>query len=812
MSHTTYNLLWAEAQTVLDEATKIDVEQQSAKPTKDRDYARRIVGTLYLQYIRAVNMLDQCYDQIAQPQKRMLIRKLLDASIGRMLELKHELVNIDLSEYSYFDDVMVERQILPQEAEIRVPTYYRREREKEIKERRQTIDRIMRELGFYEDDATGIIMTEMKATRLIQTHERARQGRLRAQFMKEIRSLKDKIKAEPKEEELEEGARKAALKIQKIWRGYITRRKIRKRVVEEMLLIGMLPGAYTSVAERTRAEEVKEDRRRLQEVRQAEYESALVTIRDEIKKHRGPAMMEEMGDEVRAWFMGYKDQTGKFPDLPTEEAGGSALIFSRQGQAESERSKSTAPSSKESKRGGKGKKSVKEKEEVKKRPEDEEDLGFKMSGSAFLADLMVAGADYEEKWKNLDESKNPAQNYYDDMIRKDKTAEVEAELRKIVDEQLRAELEALQAALDRDRARKGKKAKKAAKKKGRRGGKKGKKKKEKDLTPDRTTESLFEELVTNGIIKKYPEVSITSFVGERSYANHELRVKGHDPPPSLGDIRQVILEYCIMPLGSPQVHKNSPIVRSVLIAGPQGSGKRLLINAICTETGATLFDLSPANIVGKYPGKSGLVMLLHLVSKVSRLLQPSVIYIDTAEKTFMKKVPKTDKTDPKRLKKDLAKLIKGIGPEDQVIVIGTTRLPWECDQKLLQQAYHKMILIPRPDYASLSLLWTEQLFQYAGLSRQFNTSSLARLADGYTVGSILAAIKDVLTCKRVLQLRMHQLTHAEIINVLCKREPVYKEEEEEFLTWFTKTPIGRRKQKALEMEAEKIKELESAQP
>lgn len=32
--------------------------------------------------------------------------------------------------------------------------------------------------------------------------------------------------------------------------------------------------------------------------------------------------------------------------------------------------------------------------------------------------------------------------------------------------------------------------------------KKGKKKKEKDLTPDRTTQSLFEELVANGIIKR----------------------------------------------------------------------------------------------------------------------------------------------------------------------------------------------------------------------------------------------------------------------------------------------------------------------
>lgn len=62
----------------------------------------------------------------------------------------------------------------------------------------------------------------------------------------------------------------------------------------------------------------------------------------------------------------------------------------------------------------------------------------------------------------------------------------------------------------------------------------------------------------------------------------------------------------------------SPLVRSVLIAGPKGSGKDLLVHGVCTEVGAVLFDLTAANIVGKYPGKSGLIMLVHLVSKVSR--------------------------------------------------------------------------------------------------------------------------------------------------------------------------------------------------
>lgn len=207
----------------------------------------------------------------------------------------------------------------------------------------------------------------------------------------------------------------------------------------------------------------------------------------------------------------------------------------------------------------------------------------------------------------------------------------------------------------------------------------------------------------NGVIRKYPETSLKSFLGDRSYVARS----GTNPAP--GDIRQVMLEYAILPLGSEAVRNYAPCVRSILISGSKGSGKKLLVNAICTEVGGTLFDLTPSNISGKYPGKSGLIMLMHLVSKVSRLLQPSVIYMGDAEKPFMKKVPKTDKTDPKRLKKDLPKLIKNIGIEDRIIFIGTSSVPWDADQKLLQQTYNHIINIPRPDYGTLSFAWKHLL-------------------------------------------------------------------------------------------------------
>ena len=60
----------------------------------------------------------------------------------------------------------------------------------------------------------------------------------------------------------------------------------------------------------------------------------------------------------------------------------------------------------------------------------------------------------------------------------------------------------------------------------------------------------------------------------------------------------------------------APLIRSILLVGPSGMGKKMLVKAVCTETGANFFDLSPENLQGKYPGKTGGQMLVHVVFKV----------------------------------------------------------------------------------------------------------------------------------------------------------------------------------------------------
>lgn len=62
--------------------------------------------------------------------------------------------------------------------------------------------------------------------------------------MKELKMLKEKGKAEGSKEK--ESGLAAAMKIQSTWRGFATRKKTRRRKMEEMVLIGMIPPSVTA--------------------------------------------------------------------------------------------------------------------------------------------------------------------------------------------------------------------------------------------------------------------------------------------------------------------------------------------------------------------------------------------------------------------------------------------------------------------------------------------------------------------------------------------------------------------------------------
>ncbi|XP_043542313.1 dynein regulatory complex protein 11-like, partial [Chiloscyllium plagiosum] len=236
--------------------------------------------------------------------------------------------------------------------------------------------------------------------------------------------------------------------------------------------------------------------------------------------------------------------------------------------------------------------------------------------SYFLPEIIEGNKIYTDVWRERDESTNHRQKHDVELEKEEKRKEVEKEIRLQVDELMREELRNLRMAVERDFSDPPKAKVKPKKAKGK---EKGSKKKEKDFTANRSLNSLCDELIEQGLLKAAPQVPLASYLGDFSYLGSTLLSADINPMPSLYDIRQIITMYAILPLGSQPLHEKAPLVKSILLAGPHGVGKKMLVHSICTESCATLFDLTAKNIAGKYPGKAGLQMMLHMVLKVGPL-------------------------------------------------------------------------------------------------------------------------------------------------------------------------------------------------
>ncbi|XP_063057574.1 dynein regulatory complex protein 11 [Engraulis encrasicolus] len=798
MSHSTYNKLWASAQSELDSLLTQEIPAQTARPERDRVVFFQRLATLYVRYVQIFRHLEEAYDQIIHPQKRRVIRQVLDSVMGRVVELKNEMVEKEFSEYHYMDDVVQDLKLTPEAIEIPIPRYFISERHKVLQDRAKMLNSILDSMGVVDKPKPkrDQLLSVEEAIKVIQVAERARQGRLRAKFMREIQRDEERQRRAKDRDLGADAFAQAVVCIQKVWKGFVQRKKTKREREEEMIFLGMAmasegtdPLSFAVSVYGNRAQ-----RRQKQSQHEEDYQKAIVTITDKLRDLEGPDIKETMKEQIRQWFIECHDATGSFPDYPEVEEGGSALIFAEktpQQLMEELAAKEEDDANKKPK--GKEEKKDKGKKDKGKGGEEEEEPGLKMLPSAFLKDLETGHKTFSEVWVNRDESKNFSQRHEVELIKEEKRKEVEGEIRVQVDELMRQELANWKLAIDKD---KGGKAKPKAKKG--KAGKGGKKKKEKDLTADRTMDSLYHELVKQGLLKRAEDVKLESYLGEYSYLGTTLRNSDIEPMPSLSDVRQLMALYGVLPLGSQTVHEKAPLIKAMLLAGPTGVGKKMLVHAICQETGANLFDLSPLNLVGKYPGKAGLQMMLHMVFKVARALQPSVVWIGDAEKMFYKKVPKEEKElDPKRLKKDLPKILKTIKAEDRVLIIGTSREPYNADIKGLCKVYSKIILIPRPDYASRYVIWRQLILKYGGqVTDALDLSCLARISDGYTQGHMVRVVRSIMTERRIQLLAKKPLAASEFIGPLAKIDPIFQDEEEALKAWYAKTPLGKKRAKA----------------
>lgn len=606
---------------------------------------------------------------------------------------------------------------------------------------------------------------------------------------------------------------KATLLIQSIYRKFMELKRDKEKETKLRLKLGMVMSSFIPPSFKINLELVKEDRRNFRRKYYEKWLEENIKENTRVMRLREGDIMEDISAEVRQWFKEWYKSVKLFDEYPWPEEGGSILVvkgetFSTEEyvvwrEAEDKRLKAEAASPKgkdeikAEKLAAKAEKKRLEADErarEKKRIEDykksrmnpDNDPGIYVQTGSCLQAVEEAWANYQTLWRDfdsIDPKLNVIRGYIMDIIIENAYQDVQLQLRPIVDEMMKLELVLLKNALKNDCIQAGILKPPQSKKR-------KKPKKPKKVKPDLYTPAyMFQQLVDEGIIRKYPHVTLDDYWGDRSYATADLRAipwTPEFPPPCIGDVQEMIRLKCLMTLGSNCANAE----RCIMLVGPKSSGKKTLVYAIATETNSILIDLSPFNVYNKFPGPKNIKTLYQFVNKVSRLMQPTVILIENVDKTFYKKVPKEEKMfDPTRLQKDFFKeFIKPLTQQDKILIVGTASEPWLSKKAPLQKAFPSLILLPRSDYGSLSYILTKMLMKIHGVDRNFNLNCVAQVVRGYNIRTVTGALTKLLNADRVAKLWHIPLKPDEVLAAILDLENagfVSDVDYELFQNWYT---------------------------
>mmetsp|Transcript_11624 Transcript_11624/g.18521 ORF Transcript_11624/g.18521 Transcript_11624/m.18521 type:complete len:849 (-) Transcript_11624:78-2624(-) len=815
MSHTTYQNKWTECMQELMEQVQIEyLPAEAAENGQSFEPGFQHFALLYIKYLQIYRKLEDCHDQMVHPQKRGSIKKVLRSTIIRILELKQQLIHFNPRTKNRFvalDEVLTDLKLNPETVEWKVPRYFLDSKEcrEEIEDKQHKIDHWLGVFSMPVDpddlidkkDPFEVGLTTDQAVAIIQKNERGRMGIVKAEnrcawFKNSRKDERNKKADKDSGDNLLESQVMAATRIAAHWKRKVDRRRFVRMREEEFEFLGMAPKKKegTGKTEGGVIDEMqkhRERRKKMQEDADDVFEKALKEQLEWLQKKKGSDIKAELLEERRQWILDYcqvPEEGLKFPNEfdefyerfnkePEEDEGEKG----KDGKAKGKDAKA-----KDDKPKGKGGKKGKGADEAE---DDTHEAGMT---SAVVQQFVEQIKQYTEMWENRDESNNFDQRHDVDLARKSVFPIVEAELRALVDDQMREELANLKILFEETKKKKTKPKKTKPKKP----------KAEKKWCPAvgmiTNREDCVPDLVEQGILKKVKPCRLQDFMGEYHYLGAMQRsVDPHCPPPSTQMIRSMIIEHCVLPLAQTDIRQKAPehlTARSLLLYGPKGSGKSMLARAIAAECGATFFDISPAVIEGKSTqGKTGSALLVYKVFVCAQDMAPSVIYIDQVEQVFQatKKKKGGDANAPVRIKKDLQAAINQVkrGPEateqDRILFIGCSSKPYGdmVDTEGLRQSFDEKIWVSFPEYGSRVVLW-QRFMEHHGVfvdPAKLNISTLARVSEGYSAGSIKQTVDRVLTARRVQQLKNRPLKVQEFIGPLSRTAYCWPEDYMQFL-------------------------------
>lgn len=222
----------------------------------------------------------------------------------------------------------------------------------------------------------------------------------------------------------------------------------------------------------------------------------------------------------------------------------------------------------------------------------------------------------------------------------------------------------------------------------------------------------------------------------------DLKKTTWDDIAGLENVKQSLQEAAILPLVRPDLFSGLRRPQNILLWGPPGTGKTMLVRAVARESNCSLFVCSASSLTSKWMGEAE--KLVKALFSVAVEMSPSIIFIDEMDSLLSSRKSDGEHEASRRLKTEFMVQMDGVKGDDEqrVLVLACTNCPWDVDSAVLRR-FPRRLLVPLPDKEARKGL-IKSLLKKAGKhslsSRELQ--SVVKRTEGFSCSDITAIASE----------------------------------------------------------------------
>jgi SpoVK/Ycf46/Vps4 family AAA+-type ATPase len=212
----------------------------------------------------------------------------------------------------------------------------------------------------------------------------------------------------------------------------------------------------------------------------------------------------------------------------------------------------------------------------------------------------------------------------------------------------------------------------------------------------------------------------------------------------LENVKQALQEAAIMPLKRPDLFTGLRKPQNILMRGPPGTGKTMLVKAIAQSSGSRLFVCTASTMTSKWMGEAE--KLVRTLFDVARKCAPSIIFIDEMDSLLSARKSDGEHEASRRLKTEFMVQMDGITKDGvngkNVLVLACTNCPWDVDSAVMRR-FPRRIMVPLPDLEAREAL-IKHLLKKAGkhnLNKK-QVDAIVKQTEGFSCSDITSIASE----------------------------------------------------------------------